>query len=86
MSALYHIAQNEPPCLSTDNNLENAPTIPWSDRFVLFVEQCLRKDPHQRLSTNACLNVFIFLFLLLNRTLAFIYYMVPNAQCYFGIS
>lgn len=59
MSALYHIAQNEPPNLSTDN-LENALTTPWSDRFVSFVEQCLRKDPYQRLSTNACLNVCLF--------------------------
>uniref|UniRef100_A0A915CUD8 non-specific serine/threonine protein kinase n=1 Tax=Ditylenchus dipsaci TaxID=166011 RepID=A0A915CUD8_9BILA len=54
MSALYHIAQNDPPCLST-GGLSNG-SIPWSENFYSFVDQCLRKDPQQRLSTNACLN------------------------------
>jgi serine/threonine protein kinase len=51
-SALYHIVQNDPPCLLNDPKAE-----PWSEYFCSFTEQCLRKDPNQRLSTNACLNV-----------------------------
>lgn len=55
MSALYQIAQNDPPSLSTDNLETNS--TPWSYRFTSFIDQCLRKDPLQRLSTNECLNV-----------------------------
>ncbi|KAI1731702.1 protein kinase domain-containing protein [Ditylenchus destructor] len=54
MSALYHIAQNDPPCLSTA--AWPSEVVSWSDSFYSFVDQCLRKDPQQRLSTNACLN------------------------------
>jgi len=63
MSALYHIAQNEPPTLSptidttidsNGNSLHNGDhsgliSAPWSDRFYSFVEGCLRKDPQQRM-------------------------------------
>ncbi|KAH7731830.1 serine/threonine-protein kinase TAO3 [Aphelenchoides avenae] len=52
MSALYHIAQNEPPTLSRPADGEK----PWSGNFQNFVDQCLRKDPQQRLSTRACIN------------------------------
>ncbi|KAE9554436.1 hypothetical protein FO519_002364 [Halicephalobus sp. NKZ332] len=54
MSALYHIAQNDPPKLQPVS--PNGDLAPWSDKFTNFVEQCLRKDPEQRLSTMACLN------------------------------
>jgi serine/threonine protein kinase len=52
---MYHIAQNDPPCLRTV--AQNSEIPPWSETFHSFVEQCLRKDPQQRLSTNACLAV-----------------------------
>ncbi|VDM39437.1 unnamed protein product [Toxocara canis] len=52
MSALYHIAQNDPPQLAVKPLGEN--TIPWSKEFHLFVEQCLMKDPRQRMSTQQC--------------------------------
>jgi thousand and one amino acid protein kinase len=54
MSALYHIAQNEPPKLQT--KLVTGEAASWSEKFISFVDQCLRKDPEQRLSTRACLN------------------------------
>jgi len=49
MSALYHIAQNEPPCLSRQGE--------WSDHFRQFVEECLAKEPEARLDTQSCLRV-----------------------------
>lgn len=52
---MYHIAQNDPPCLKIIPDGSEMP--PWSDAFHSFVEQCLRKDPQQRLSTKACLAV-----------------------------
>nr|CAD2149827.1 unnamed protein product [Meloidogyne enterolobii] len=51
-SAMYHIAQNDPPFLQP---IADPELSPWSEDFHSFVEQCLRKDPQQRLSTNACL-------------------------------
>uniref|UniRef100_A0A7E4VFL9 non-specific serine/threonine protein kinase n=1 Tax=Panagrellus redivivus TaxID=6233 RepID=A0A7E4VFL9_PANRE len=54
MSALYHIAQNDPPKLQS--TLATGETAPWTETFYSFVDQCLRKDPEQRLSTRACLN------------------------------
>lgn len=45
MSALYHIAQNDPPTLNLTNN-------PWSNSFQQFVAACLRKDPQERLHAN----------------------------------
>ncbi|XP_048581800.1 serine/threonine-protein kinase TAO1 isoform X2 [Nematostella vectensis] len=39
MSALYHIAQNDPPSLSTDG---------WSQDFIKFVQLCLQKHPLDR--------------------------------------
>jgi len=53
-SAMYHIAQNDPPFLQP---IADPELSPWSEDFHSFVEQCLRKDPQQRLSTNACLAV-----------------------------
>jgi thousand and one amino acid protein kinase len=54
MSALYHIAQNDPPKLQL--KLSTGEVTTWSEKFSSFVNQCLRKDPEQRLSTKACLN------------------------------
>lgn len=40
MSALYHIAQNDPPVLSSPDH--------WSSLFVEFVQLCLKKQPAAR--------------------------------------
>lgn len=47
MSALYHIAQNESPTLSTPS---------WSDTFSNFVELCLKKLPTERPSSAKLLT------------------------------
>ncbi|XP_033112178.1 serine/threonine-protein kinase TAO1-like [Anneissia japonica] len=47
MSALYHIAQNDPPTLSSET---------WSHEFRNFVERCLAKDPEQRPSAEQLLR------------------------------
>ncbi|XP_022096284.1 serine/threonine-protein kinase TAO1-like isoform X3 [Acanthaster planci] len=52
MSALYHIAQNDPPSLA--NSTE------WSSAFRSFVETCLAKDPeHRPTAVQLCANEFI---------------------------
>ncbi|EFO25500.1 STE/STE20/TAO protein kinase [Loa loa] len=48
MSALYHIAQNDPPTLSRGENSL------WSADFHSFVDLCLRKDPRERMKTGPC--------------------------------
>ena len=48
MSALYHIAQNEPPTLTGAE---------WSDNFRSFVESCLQKIPTGRPNVTECLAV-----------------------------
>lgn len=50
MSALYHIAQNEPPIL-------NRSTGQWSDKFHIFLGSCLRKDPNERLHASELLKM-----------------------------
>lgn len=50
MSALYHIAQNEPPILNRSTNQ-------WSDKFHIFLGSCLRKDPNERLHANELLQM-----------------------------
>ncbi|XP_060532799.1 serine/threonine-protein kinase Tao isoform X2 [Cylas formicarius] len=51
MSALYHIAQNDSPTLSSPE---------WSDVFKHFVEACLQKAPHSRPSSQQLLShVFV---------------------------
>lgn len=50
MSALYHIAQNEPPML-------NRSTGQWSDKFHIFLGSCLRKDPNERLHASELLKM-----------------------------
>jgi serine/threonine protein kinase len=44
MSALYHIAQNEPPSLN--------PSDKWSEQFRHFIAECLKKLPKDRKSAN----------------------------------
>ena len=66
MSALYHIAQNEPPTLSgsnNNNNNNNNSTNLWSDCFKQFVALCLQKKPEERSTASDLLsNQFIVLF------------------------
>ena len=57
MSALYHIAQNDPPSLSM-NTAEGS--APWSDNFRSFVDCCLRKEPKERNSTFECKEVIFY--------------------------
>ena len=52
MSALYHIAQNDAPSLSSDTD--------HSEDFVTFVNTCLTKDPSGRPTASKCLQVGIF--------------------------
>ncbi|XP_030747389.1 serine/threonine-protein kinase Tao isoform X2 [Sitophilus oryzae] len=47
MSALYHIAQNDSPVLSSSE---------WSNVFKYFVEACLQKSPHMRPSSQELLS------------------------------
>lgn len=47
MSALYHIAQNDPPSLTTDG---------WSSEFKDFVTACLKKSPADRPTTQELLT------------------------------
>ncbi|CAF3404006.1 unnamed protein product [Rotaria sp. Silwood1] len=51
MSALYHIAQNDPPTLMIKN--ENQPTNPsYTNDFILFIAMCLQKNPNKRPTAN----------------------------------
>ena len=50
MSALYHIAQNEPPIL-------NRSAGQWSDKFHIFLGSCLRKDPNERFHAKDLLKM-----------------------------
>ncbi|CAI4232440.1 unnamed protein product [Auanema sp. JU1783] len=52
MSALYHIAQNEPPTLAPVQDTQ----APWSSTFMDFIAKCLRKDPEERSSTDSCIQ------------------------------
>lgn len=49
MSALYHIAQNDPPTLNPNN-------VEWSDLFKNFVFKCLQKNPHDRPTSSEMLQ------------------------------
>ncbi|VDM71031.1 unnamed protein product [Strongylus vulgaris] len=53
MSALYHIAQNDPPKLAPVT-AENQPD--WSDQFKDFVDICLQKEADERPSTGDLLS------------------------------
>ncbi|CAF1200887.1 unnamed protein product [Adineta ricciae] len=56
MSALYHIAQNDPPTLQSNNSENQTRT---SD-FALFIAMCLKKNPCERPTAKELLNtIFI---------------------------
>ncbi|CAF3393613.1 unnamed protein product [Rotaria sp. Silwood1] len=64
MSALYHIAQNEPPTLMMNN--ENQPinsnntTSLYTNDFISFIAMCLQKNPNDRPTSTELLNtIFI---------------------------
>ena len=56
MSALYHIAQNDSPTLSStpvqqqtaSGDTAPPPTVAWSDNFKHFISLCLKKQPTER--------------------------------------
>jgi hypothetical protein len=52
MSALYHIAQNEPPTLmmNTENQQlnGNGSVTVYTNDFVSFIAMCLQKNPNDR--------------------------------------
>lgn len=50
MSALYHIAQNDSPSLSSST---------WSEVFRHFVDSCLQKNPSDRPTAGRLLHVRI---------------------------
>lgn len=52
MSALYHIAQNESPTLSSAT---------WSEIFRHFVDSCLQKNPADRPTAGRLLHVLLLL-------------------------
>lgn len=49
MSALYHIAQNDPPRLLRPEN--------WSEIFIDFISVCLKKEPEDRPNSVQLLDV-----------------------------
>ncbi|CAI2349558.1 unnamed protein product [Caenorhabditis sp. 36 PRJEB53466] len=51
MSALYHIAQNDPPTLAA---VETSDQPQWSVEFVEFIDRCLRKPAEERMSADEC--------------------------------
>ena len=63
MSALYHIAQNDPPTLmmNTENQQPNAngATPVYSNDFVAFIAKCLQKNPNDRPIPSELLQVRI---------------------------
>jgi serine/threonine protein kinase len=57
MSALYHIAQNEPPTLMMNNENSNG-TIPlYTNDFISFIAMCLQKNPNVRPTPVELMNV-----------------------------
>lgn len=52
MSAVYHIAENEPPQLGRENTH-------WTLDFRDFVDCCLIKKPQNRHDTHRCFQVDI---------------------------
>jgi thousand and one amino acid protein kinase len=52
LSAMYHIAQNDPPTLQRPQE--------WSELFRDFIASCLKKEPEERMSsTEALEHMFI---------------------------
>lgn len=58
MSALYYIAQNDPPVLSKVHPVfEN---VVRSDDIISFVKHCLQREPQKRPSAQECKEVNIY--------------------------
>jgi thousand and one amino acid protein kinase len=61
MSALYHIAQNEPPTLmmNVENQQinSNGSTPTYTSDFISFIAMCLQKNPNDRPTPAELLNV-----------------------------
>jgi thousand and one amino acid protein kinase len=53
MSALYHIAQNEPPTLTINNETN----LLYTNDFISFIAMCLQKNPNDRPTANELFNV-----------------------------
>ena len=53
MSALYHIAQNEPPTLTINNET----SLLYTNDFISFIAMCLQKNPNDRPTANELFNV-----------------------------
>ena len=51
MSALYQIAQNDPPTLKITNDVQ------YTDDFVAFIAMCLQKTPTDRPTAKELLRV-----------------------------
>uniref|UniRef100_F6UDW5 non-specific serine/threonine protein kinase n=1 Tax=Ciona intestinalis TaxID=7719 RepID=F6UDW5_CIOIN len=56
MSALYHIAQNDPPVLNDPEDEESRPRRSWSQDFRNFVALLLQKVPDDRPTSNEVLQ------------------------------
>ena len=64
MSALYHIAQNDPPTLMMNaenepNHAHGEPRVLFSDDFTAFIAMCLQKNPIDRPTAKELLQVTI---------------------------
>jgi thousand and one amino acid protein kinase len=61
MSALYHIAQNDPPTLmmssTNPSSNGNGSTSVYSNDFVKFIAMCLQKNPNDRPTPAQLLKV-----------------------------
>lgn len=55
MSALYHIAQNDPPTLSRVH--PQFEKVVRTDEIISFVAYCLQRDPKTRPSAQECRQV-----------------------------
>ena len=53
MSALYQIAQNDPPTLKITNDVH------YTDDFISFIAMCLQKLPNERPAAKELLSVMI---------------------------
>jgi thousand and one amino acid protein kinase len=60
MSALYHIAQNEPPTLMMNLENQQMNSVPlYTNDFISFIAMCLQKNPNDRPTSTELLKVNI---------------------------
>jgi thousand and one amino acid protein kinase len=58
MSALYHIAQNEPPTLMMNLENQQMNSVPlYTNDFISFIAMCLQKNPNDRPTPAELLKV-----------------------------